>query len=143
MTMDNGYNLKHVYLDTVGPPESYEQKLLNHFMGYDVNFTVSKKADAIYPIVSAASICAKVTRDDILNNWYWIENHLKHINNDNDNDEQKEKEKKKEKEEECWLGNGYPAHEKTKEFMQKYMDKIFGYPSIVRFSWQTAKTIID
>merc|ERR1712154_41947 len=93
MTMDNGYNLKHVYLDTVGPPESYEQKLLNHFMGYDVKFTVSKKADALYPVVSAASICAKVTRDDILNNWYWIENHLKHTNNDNDNDNDEEKEK--------------------------------------------------
>lgn len=189
ITLDKGYNLKHVYLDTVGPPQSYEQKLMNRFMGYDVKFIVAKKADALYPVVSAASICAKVTRDDILENWYFIENHLKHLNpktttqqnqdkNDNDdckqleindvidtdNDEDededididinietiknKKEEKKKDKNknddsEGYWLGNGYPGHEKTKQFMQNYCDKIFGFPSIVRFSWQTAKTIID
>merc|ERR1719216_590529 len=76
ITLDNGYNLKHVYLDTVGAPESYEEKLRNHFMGYDVRFTVSKKADALFPVVSAASICAKVTRDDILENWTFIEQNL-------------------------------------------------------------------
>ena len=166
ITLKKGYNIKHVYLDTVGTPETYEQKLMNRFMGYDTKFTVSKKADAIYPIVSAASICAKVTRDDIINNWIWIENHLKDIdqngkkmgkNNDDQKDEIEDQdededidinvdnEDKKEvgDADESWLGNGYPGHEKTKQFMQNYCDKIFGFPSIVRFSWQTAKTIID
>eukprot|EP01084_Bolivina_argentea_P105569 189050_1 len=131
ITIDQGYNLKHVYLDTVGTPAVYEQKLRNHFMGYDVRFTVAKKADALYPTVSAASICAKVTRDDILNNWHWIENNLKQMNHNTN------------KTKESWLGNGYPGDEKTKDFMQKHMDNVFGYPSIVRFSWQTAKTIIN
>merc|ERR1712244_158163 len=66
-------------LDTVGDPMKYEQKLLNHFTGYDVRFTVAKKADALYPVVSAASICAKVTRDDILENWTFVERHLRHL----------------------------------------------------------------
>merc|ERR1712154_731817 len=46
-------------------------------------------------------------------------------------------------EEECWLGNGYPGHAKTIEFMQSHVDKVFGYPNIVRFSWQTTKTILQ
>eukprot|EP01084_Bolivina_argentea_P146184 256045_1 len=102
ITLDKGYNLKHVYLDTVGYPHKYEEKLRNHFMGYnDIIFTVSKKADAIYPIVSAASICAKVTRDDILENWYWIENNLKHLNRNNESvDLDMDKLDMKEKEEE-------------------------------------------
>ena len=146
IALDNGYNLKHVYLDTVGPPESYEQKLRNHFMGYDVRFTVSKKADALFPIVSAASICAKVTRDDILENWQFIEQNLK-VPKDKDAEmrveEDEDDDMKESEEKECWLGNGYPGHAKTIEFMQEYVDKVFGYPNIVRFSWQTAKKIID
>merc|ERR1712130_558514 len=119
ITLDNGYNLKHVYLDTVGSPESYEEKLRNHFMGYDVRFTVSKKADALFPVVSAASICAKVTRDDILENWTFIEQNIKvpegkdrkmkhHEDGDGDEDM-----KENEDEDGCWLGNGYPGHVKT------------------------------
>jgi len=47
-----------VYVDTVGDPVKYEDKLQRLFPQLKV--TVAKKADALYPIVSAASICAKV-----------------------------------------------------------------------------------
>jgi len=40
----------------------------------EIKITVSKKADSIYPIVSAASICAKVSRDKAVNNWRFKEN---------------------------------------------------------------------
>jgi ribonuclease HII len=47
-----------VYVDTVGDSERYEEKLSRLFPS--IQFCVRKKADSLYPIVSAASICAKV-----------------------------------------------------------------------------------
>jgi ribonuclease HII len=69
--LDAGANIKEVYVDTVGPPEKYEEKLSRIFKGIKV--TVAKKADSLYPTVSAASICAKVARDLALSNWRFAE----------------------------------------------------------------------
>ena len=44
-------------MDTVGDAERYRERLSQRFPG--IAFTVCPKADAIYPIVSAASIVAK------------------------------------------------------------------------------------
>lgn len=52
------YNLFQVYLDTVGDAEKYRIKLSERFPA--VKFVVSKKADSLYPVVSGASIVAKV-----------------------------------------------------------------------------------
>jgi ribonuclease HII len=47
-----------IYVDTVGDADRYKERLSQRFPG--IAFTVCPKADAIYPIVSAASIVAKV-----------------------------------------------------------------------------------
>ena len=48
----------------MGDAERYADKLQRIFP--DQKFTVCPKADALYPVVSAASIVAKVTRDRAL-----------------------------------------------------------------------------
>ena len=45
-------------MDTVGDADKYRLKLSENFRG--IKFVVSKKADSLYPVVSGASIVAKV-----------------------------------------------------------------------------------
>ncbi|TVU26875.1 hypothetical protein EJB05_29446 [Eragrostis curvula] len=77
--LDMGVLLAEVYIDTVGDPEKYRVKLTEKFPG--IKFVVAKKADSLYPVVSGASIVAKVTRDRALRNWVFDETALNmHMN---------------------------------------------------------------
>merc|ERR1711997_316573 len=86
--------------------------------------TVAKKADSLYPCVSAASICAKVARDKCLKTWIFPENQG-----------------------DCEItsewGSGYPGDPVTKKFLRDNLDPVFGFPSIVRFSWSTAEKLLE
>lgn len=114
-----GANIAEVYVDTVGPPEKYEAKLSKLFP--DFKITVAKKADSTYPIVSAASICAKVSRDHALKVWKFPEGLT--LTQES-------------------FGSGYPGDPVTKKFLQENIDSIFGFPRLVRFSWSTAENIL-
>ncbi|XP_037969716.2 ribonuclease H2 subunit A [Plutella xylostella] len=116
----SGANIKEVYVDTVGPPEKYQAKLSEIFPDYKI--TVAKKADSIYPIVSAASIVAKVTRDHALKVWKFQEG----IEMDQSE-----------------FGSGYPGDPQTKKFIREQIDHVFGYPLLVRFSWSTAELMLQ
>ncbi|XP_047522406.1 ribonuclease H2 subunit A isoform X1 [Pieris napi] len=118
--IEQGANIQEVYVDTVGPPEKYQAKLSDIFPG--IKITVAKKADSIYPIVSAASIVAKVTRDHALKVWQFREGlDLDYTQ----------------------FGSGYPGDPLTKKFIRDQIDPVFGYPLLVRFSWSTAELMLQ
>ncbi len=74
------------------------------------------RADEIYPVVSAASILAKVERD---------------------------KQIQLIKGEYGEIGSGYPADERTREFLINWLKKNKTLPSFVRATWKTVKNIKD
>lgn len=114
-----GVRVSKMFVDTVGPPEKYQAKLEAALPGIKV--TVSKKADALYPVVSAASICAKVSRDISLKMFKCPEVNESVLS----------------------YGSGYPNDPVTKRFLIEILDPLFGFPEVVRFSWSTAEKIIQ
>lgn len=68
-----GFKVRRVYLDTVGDPKKYKQIIEHALGGTATEITVESKADDTYPVVSAASICAKVTRDHELRDFKFLE----------------------------------------------------------------------
>jgi ribonuclease HII len=84
------------------------------FLPFKVQIISEHKADKKYPIVSAASIIAKVERDKAI----------------------KEIEEKYGE-----VGCGYPTDPKTIKFLEKYLKKYGKYPEFVRKSWKPAKRL--
>jgi len=128
--LEKGYQITHVFVDTVGDEKKYENKLSQKFP--KICFKVSKKADSLFPIVSAASICAKVIRDSVLKNWTFEEPHLRDSQNSSTSDSKSPQ----------W-GSGYPSDPLTKKWLRNNCDRIFGFPSVVRFSRNTTSNILE
>ncbi|OCL08752.1 ribonuclease HI large subunit [Glonium stellatum] len=119
-----GVNVKEIYIDTIGNPMTYQNKLERIFPTAQI--TVAKKADSLYPCVSAASVCAKVTRDAALDVCY--EAVIKDANGD--------------KATEGW-GSGYPSDARCSNWLKQNMDPVFGWGTECRFSWSTAKDLLE
>jgi len=79
------------------------------------------KADAIYPVVGAASILAKTTRDE----------HIIEI------------EKKLHKKLDLPLGSGYPADPITISFLKAWLERYGKLPPFVRHSWKTTHHLLS
>lgn len=108
-----GHEISELYVDTVGPPASYQRKLADRFPMIE-KVVVEKKADDKFPIVSAASVVAKVTRD------YWID-----LASDG-----------------VARGSGYPGDPKTKQWLNTTINPWYGWGDDVRYSWSTAKDLL-
>ncbi len=134
---ERGVNVKEIYIDTIGNPQTYQAKLEKIFPTAKV--TVAKKADSLYPCVSAASVCAKVTRDAALEVLY--ESYQTPVEKDED-EEMQGTEPTKVAEENSW-GSGYPSDVRCTSWLNRNMDPVFGWGSECRFSWGTAKDILD
>mmetsp|Transcript_25773 Transcript_25773/g.70995 ORF Transcript_25773/g.70995 Transcript_25773/m.70995 type:complete len:358 (+) Transcript_25773:39-1112(+) len=123
--LDKGVNIEHCYIDTVGNPVYYQQRLEQLFGRHSISFTVEPKADDKYPVCSAASVVAKVTRDTTVQ-------HLSSIS-------------------EKSLGSGYPSDPTCQSWIQHELQHrgcpVFGFSAdstpLVRFSWNPIKLAFE
>jgi len=93
--------------------ERFKQHILEN-LPFEVQIVSEHKADFKYPIVSAASIIAKVERDKAIRE-------LRERHGD--------------------LGSGYITDPKTVVFLEEWIKKFGAYPEFVRKSWKPAKRI--
>ena len=108
------------YVDAVDVKEErFGRDILSH-LSYKPQMISEHKADVNYPIVGAASILAKVTRDE----------HVRMI--------AKELEPKLN----LPLGSGYPADPVTKKFLSTWVSRFGSLPPHVRTSWETCQKLI-
>jgi len=102
------------YVDASDVLEERFGQHISELLPFKVEIVSEHKADRKYPIVSAASIIAKVERD---------------------------KEIAKLEEKYGDFGCGYPTDPKTIGFLRQCIEKFREYPDCVRKSWKTAKKV--
>jgi len=106
--------LSVVYVDSPDPDAGRYGELIRRAVGIEV--ISMNKADKLIPIVSAASIIAKVIRDSIIEDL-----HSRYGN----------------------FGSGYPSDPRTIEFLRSWVREHGDLPPIVRRSWSTIKRILS
>ncbi|MBS7607370.1 ribonuclease HII [Candidatus Bathyarchaeota archaeon] len=95
-------------------PERFKQHIAEE-LPFTIEIVSEHKADKIYPVVSAASIIAKVERDREIEN-------LKRIYGD--------------------FGSGYAADPKTILFLKRWIEEHGSCPDFARSSWKTVKRLL-
>jgi ribonuclease H2 subunit A len=125
--IDQGVNLREVYIDTIGNPGAYQKKLERVFP--TIKIRVEKKADSLFPCVSAASVVAKVTRDvscELLYEGYASFTGRKAGTVPGA----------------VW-GSGYPSDARCVNWLKSELDPLFGFGTECRFSWGTIKDLME
>jgi ribonuclease HII len=110
-----GMNASVIYADCPDVNEHAFSAALSSKLG-GMKVIAEHKADDTYPIVSAASIIAKVTRDNI------IKEIAKEFGVD--------------------IGSGYPSDTVTTEFIAKWIKENGNPPPHTRCSWETVRRIM-
>jgi len=103
-----------VYVDASDVLEERFKQQILEFLPFKVEIISEHKADRKYPVVSAASIIAKVERDREI-----AELKVKYGD----------------------FGCGYPTDPKTMEFLRRCLEIFKEYPDFVRKSWKPAKKV--
>jgi len=95
--------------------ERFKNNILD-YLSFKPRIVSEHKADVNYPVVSAASILAKVHRDNRIDEL---------------------------KQEYGEIGSGYAHDELTVKFLREYYSEHGEFPPIVRHSWKTLKNILS
>lgn len=104
-----------VYVDSPDPiPTKFLERLRK--VGVELDIVAENRADVAYPVVSAASIVAKVVRDSVIAS-------LREGYGD--------------------FGSGYPSDPKTREFLLKWVEIHGKLPPIARRSWKTSRDLLS
>ncbi len=106
-----------VYVDAVSTDEKGFGETIMRRTEKEVDITAKHRADDIYPVVSAASICAKVRRDEE------VDKIADELGVD--------------------FGSGYPSDRRTTDFLKKWVEEHGDLPPHTRRSWKTAERIVD
>lgn len=106
-----------VYVDSADADEAEFKKAIRRELDFDVEIISKHGADDLFPVVSAASIVAKVRRDAEMTRLQ------KEFGTD--------------------IGSGYPADPITMAFMQSYVNARGVLPPHTRTSWDTAKRLLS
>jgi ribonuclease HII len=113
--LDAGYRPLRIYVDAVGNPSLFTSRLAMRTGLQRSLIVVEAKADEKYPVVSAASIVAKVTRD----------NEIERLRKDYG-----------------FRGSGYPTDRETLEWiLSMYKASPENPPEFIRRTWATLKDI--
>ncbi len=106
-----------VYLDAASTDEKGFGDRIKTMLKKDVNIVSKHRADDTYPVVSAASIIAKVRRDEE------VAKIAKELGED--------------------FGSGYPSDQRTIDFLKDWVEKHGDLPPHTRRSWKTAQRIMS
>jgi ribonuclease H2 subunit A len=100
---------------------------------------VTPKADSKFKIVGAASVAAKVTRDAWVDGWLYAEDVPAAAGEAPAAAGESPAPR-------LWadaLGSGYPSDPRTQAWLRASLERTFGFPAVVRFSWTTVKVLLD
>ncbi len=107
----------HAFVDAADVnAERFGENIKRKYTG-DIKITSEHSADEKYPIVSAASILAKVQRDTLV--------------------------KRIEKRVGIEIGSGYPSDSRTIRFLEKWISEHGSLPDFARSSWETSKKLVE
>lgn len=104
------------YVDSVDVNSDRFGKDIRRRLDFDIEIVSKHKADDLYPIVGAASIIAKTTRD----------NEIEKIKTEIGQE----------------IGSGYPSDPITMDFLEKWIRENHDSPPHTRRSWETTKRIM-